>query len=158
MSRGKKRIERPMLPDIKYGSLVLAKLINLIMLDGKKEVSEKIVYEALEIAGKKIIEKYSDISKGVEELIMSIGPTVETKAKRIGGANYQIPIAVSDSKRMSLGMKMLVEAARNKKGAPMHQNLASEMIAALEEKGEAFKKKINIQKMAAANRAYAHLA
>lgn len=158
MSRGKKRIERKILPDSKYQSKIIAKFINLVMEDGKKEVAEKIVYSALLQVESKLKEKYGDISNGFNEIVMLIGPTVQTKVRRIGGSNYQVPVEVPDYKRIFMGMKILKKAAYKKKGIPMDKALAHEITEAMEERGEAYKEKITIQKMALANKAYAHLA
>lgn len=158
MSRGKKRIERNILPDAKYKSKIIAKFINLVMEDGKKEVAEKIVYAALEQVETKLKDKYGDIAVGFNELILSVGPTVQTKVRRIGGANYQVPVEVPEYKRIFMGMKILKKAAHKKRGVNMDKALAQEIADAMEEKGEAFKEKLTIQKMALANKAYAHLA
>ena len=158
MSRGKKRNPRKVLPDSKYGSEMITRFINTVMEDGKKEVAEKIVYSAIEMSKDKIIAKYGDIAKGFEEIVMLIGPTVQTKVRRIGGSNYQVPVELPDYKRIFLGMKLLKKAAYKKSGINMDKALSQEMNDAMEEKGEAYKEKITIQKMAMANKAYAHLA
>ena len=158
MSRGKKRSPRKIIPDAKYGSEMITRFINTVMEDGKKEVAEKIVYSAIEMSKDKIIAKYGDIAKGFEEIVMLIGPTVQTKVRRIGGSNYQVPVELPDYKRIFLGMKLLKKAAYKKSGINMDKALSQEMNDAMEEKGEAYKEKITIQKMAMANKAYAHLA
>jgi len=158
MSRGKKRIERNILPDSKYQSKIIAKFINLVMEDGKKEVAEKIVYSALEMVAGELKEKYGDVAKGFNEVILLVGPTIQTKVRRIGGANYQVPVEVPEYKRMFIGMKILKKAAYKKKGINMDKALSQEILDAIEEKGEAYKEKVTIQKMALANKAYAHLA
>ena len=158
MSRKSKRCIREISPDPIHGSDIITRMINMIMLDGKKEVAEKIMYGALEKSKSKIIEKFGSISNGMKEIIMIIGPEIETKTKRIGGSNYQIPIKVEHFRRVSLGMKWLIQAARSKKGTTMMAALSQEILLAIELKGEAYKKNINVQKMAAANKAYSHLA
>ena len=158
MSRGKKRSPRKIIPDAKYGSEMITRFINTIMEDGKKEVAEKIVYSALEMSKQKIIEKYGDINSGFNTIIMLLGPTVQTKVRRVGGANYQVPVELPEYKRVFLGMKLLKKAAQKKKGINMDKALSQEINDAMEEKGEAYKEKITIQKMAMANKAYAHLA
>lgn len=158
MSRSKSTENRNIIPDAKYGSVVIAKFINMIMWDGKKVVAEKIVYEALLKLEAPLIEKFESVADGFEKLIISIAPTVETKTKRIGGSNYQIPIQVSKARALVIGMKNIIKVSRNgNKGKTIASVLSQEMLLALDEKGEAFKLKINTQKMAAANRAYAHL-
>jgi len=158
MSRGKKRILRKILPDSKYQSEVIAKFINIIMEDGKKEVAEKIVYSALSQVENKLKEKYGDVAKGFNEVILLVGPTVQTKVRRIGGANYQVPVEVPEYKRIFMGMKILKKSAYKKSGINMDKALSQEILDAMEEKGEAYKEKLTIQKMALANKAYAHLA
>ena len=158
MSRGKKRIVRPIVPDSKYNSVLISKFINTIMEDGKKEVAEKIVYSALEQAKNKLVEKFGNVADGFKEVIMLVGPTVQTKTRRVGGSNYQVPVELEEYKRIFMGMKLLKTASSKKKGITMDKALAQEIMDAIDEKGEAYKEKITIQKMALANKAYAHLA
>ena len=158
MSRGKKRIVRPIVPDSKYNSVIISKFINTIMEDGKKEVAEKIVYSALEQAKNKLVEKFGNVADGFKEVILLVGPTIQTKTKRVGGSNYQVPVELADYKRIFMGMKLLKNASYKKKGITMDKALAQEIMDAIEEKGEAYKEKVTIQKMALANKAYAHLA
>lgn len=158
MSRGKKRIVRPIVPDSKYHSVLISKFINTIMEDGKKEVAEKIVYSALEQAKNKLVEKFGNVADGFKEVIMLVGPTIQTKTRRVGGSNYQVPVELEEYKRIFMGMKLLKTASSKKKGITMDKALAQEIMDAIDEKGEAYKEKITIQKMALANKAYAHLA
>ena len=158
MSRGKKRIVRPIVPDSKYNSVLISKFINAIMEDGKKEVAEKIVYSALDQAKNKLVEKFGNVADGFKEVIMLVGPTIQTKTRRVGGSNYQVPVELEEYKRIFMGMKLLKTASSKKKGITMDKALAQEIMDAIDEKGEAYKEKITIQKMAAANKAYAHLA
>ena len=158
MSRGKKRIVRPIVPDSKYNSVLISKFINAIMEDGKKEVAEKIVYSALEQAKNKLVEKFGNVADGFKEVIMLVGPTIQTKTRRVGGSNYQVPVELEEYKRIFMGMKLLKTASSKKKGITMDKALAQEIMDAIDEKGEAYKEKITIQKMALANKAYAHLA
>ena len=158
MSRGKKRIVRPIVPDSKYKSVLISKFINTIMEDGKKEVAEKIVYSALEQAKNKLVEKFGNVADGFKEVIMLVGPTIQTKTRRVGGSNYQVPVELEEYKRIFMGMKLLKTASSKKKGITMDKALAQEIMDAIDEKGEAYKEKITIQKMALANKAYAHLA
>jgi small subunit ribosomal protein S7 len=146
------------LPDAKYGSVNISKFINMLMFDGKKEVAEKIFYGAVEKIESKLIEKYSSVAKAIDEIILIVGPSIETKTKRIGGSNYQIPTPVSDQRRVSLGIKMIISAARNKKGSTMILNLSRELAGALDGNSDACKAKANKERMVASYRAYAHLA
>ena len=158
MSRGKKRDQKPVIPDSKYGSELISRFINIVMLDGKKSVAENSVYDAINSVEKKLVEKYGNVVDGFKEVILLLGPTVQTKAKRIAGATFQVPVEVPDYKRIFMGMTILRKAARKKSGMPFSRALAIEIADALEEKGEAYKEKVTIQKMAMANKAYAHLA
>ncbi len=158
MSRGKKRDQKPVVPDSKYGSELISRFINIVMLDGKKSVAEAGVYNALGQVEKKLVEKYGNVVDGFKEVILLLGPTVQTKAKRIGGATFQVPVEVPDYKRLFMGMTILRKAVRKKSGMSFAKALAIEITDAMEEKGEAFKEKTTIQKMAMANKAYAHLA
>ncbi len=158
MSRCKKRIQRKIQPDPVYGSVMITRFINTIMEDGKKEVAEKIVYSALKMSEQKIISKYDNIAEGFEKIIMSLGPNVQTKVRRVGGTNYQVPVELPEYKIIFLGMKLLKKAAYSKKGVSMDKALSQEINDSIEEKGEAYKEKLAIQRMALANKAYAHLA
>ena len=158
MSRWKKRNPRKCIPDPRYGSENITKFINIVMEDGKKEVAEKIVYEALAGVENKLKEKYGNVADGFNAVIFLVAPTVQTKVRRIGGANYQVPIEVPEYRKIFMGMKILKKAANKKKGITMATALAQEIADAMEEKGEAYKEKVTIQKMALANKAYAHLA
>ncbi len=143
-------------PDYKYDSEKVSKLINYIMYDGKKSIAERIVYDMLEE-----IKEKAKVKNPVEifELALSnTAPNMEIRSKRVGGANYQVPIEVRPGRRSALSMKWIIEAARGKKGAPIAKKLADEIIAASKNEGEAVKKKENVHKMAEANKAFAHFA
>jgi small subunit ribosomal protein S7 len=142
-------------PDKKFGSTVLAKFINHIMQDGKKSIAQKIVYDSLDLASKELKKEQMDIFNGV---ISAIAPAVEVRGRRIGGANYQIPIEVREPRRTALAMRWVIDAAKARKGEPMAIKLSKEYIDALNSTGMAFKKKIDTHKMAEANRAFAHFA
>ena len=158
MSRGKKREIRKIKPDPRYKSELIAKFIRVIMKDGKKEVAEKIVYKALSSVSGKLEKKYKTVCIGFREVILMVGPTVQTKTRRIGGTNYQVPVEISEYDRISKGMRILKEAAYGKKGIGMAEALSREISDAMDEKGEAYKKKMEIHKQAQANKAYSHLA
>jgi len=153
--RGKQAPKRILLPDHKYGNVLITKLINYVMLDGKKTTAERVVYEALEIAAKKSKKDAMDV---FDEALKNIMPSVEVRSRRVGGANYQIPMPVRAERRVALAYRWILEAARSKKGKPMAQKLATELLAAAEGEGDAMKKKLDVQRMAEANKAFAHFA
>ena len=153
--RGKQAPKRYLAPDARYGNTLVTKFINYVMLDGKKTIAEKIVYEALEIAEKELERPAMEV---FETVMKNITPSVEVRSKRVGGANYQIPTPVRGGRRHALAFRWLLEAARKKKGKPMAKRLAGEFIAAVNNEGDAIKKKADVQRMAEANRAFAHFA
>ncbi|MEN9782380.1 MAG: hypothetical protein RL208_530 [Pseudomonadota bacterium] len=158
MSRGKKRVVKNYNNDSKYGSSLITQFVNRVMQDGKKVVAEKVVYEALEIAEAKLIEKYKTVAEGFQNVVFAVSPTVVTKTCRVGGTNRQIPVQLLNHQRVFLGMKLLIEGAyATKKGVTMGKSLGNEIILALEGKGEAHKKREIIEKNAHANRAFANL-
>jgi len=147
--------KRKILPDPKYQSEKIAKFINYVMRKGKKTIAQKIVYQAFEIIKSRLNQNPLKI---FERAINNASPIVEVRPRRIGGANYQIPFAVSDQRRFTLASRWIIEAAKAKKGKPMAEKLAEELIAASQNQGEAIKKKEDTHRMAEANRAFAHLA
>lgn len=151
-----KSLVRPVDPDRKYKSIVVQRLINKLMLNGKKQVAEKIVYDAMEEAAKRL--KQDDALEVFERALANIKPNLETRSRRVGGANYQIPFEVKGQRQMHLTMMWLVAAARAKKGMPMSQRLAIELVDAFNNTGVAVKKKEDTHKMAESNRAFAHFA
>ena len=146
---------KELLPDRKYGSVKVSKLINYVMKSGKKEIARNVVYDALLLVKK---EKKSNELAVLEEAIMNAGPTVEVKSRRVGGANYQVPKEVNSKRRLELALRWIIDASRTKKGMTMSQALAQEILEASDKKGTAFTKKENTHKMAEANKAFAHLA
>jgi small subunit ribosomal protein S7 len=153
--RGKKAPKRRIDPDVKYNSLEVAKFINQVMQDGKKTVAQKIVYDCFDLLASKTKQRPLEI---FEKALRNIAPAVEVKGRRVGGANYQVPIPVSGDRKNNLAFRWLIEAAGKKKGKPMSTKLAEEMLAAMNNEGEAMKKKLDVQRMAEANRAFAHFA
>lgn len=147
--------QRIIAPDRVYNSVVVAKFINQIMKRGKKSKANKIVYGAFDIIKEKTKQDPLDV---FEKAIKEITPSVEVRPRRIGGATYQVPIEVNTKRGLSLAIRWILAATRAKKGRPMHEKLADELLAASKQEGEAMKKKINVHKMAEANRAFAHLA
>lgn len=147
--------KRKILPDPKYNSEKIAKFINYVMRRGKKTVAQKNVYQAFA----KIEDKLKqDPLKIFEKAIQNASPMVEVRPRRIGGANYQIPFPVSEQRQFTLASRWLIEAARAKKGKPMSEKLAEELILASNNQGEAIKKRDDTHRMAEANRAFAHFA
>ena len=130
--------QRKILPEPKFSSQLLAKFMNVVMLDGKKSVAEKIVYGALDIVAEKTSKAYLDV---FEEALDNIRPTVEVKSRRVGGSTYQVPVEVRPVRRNALGMRWLVDAARKRGEKSMAQRLAAEMIDASENKGSSGKKR-----------------
>ena len=143
-------------PDFVYNSQKLEKFINYTMWSGKKETSRKVMYKAFDV----IKEKTGNPNPlEIFDLAMkNAGPLTEVRSKRIGGANYQVPREVRPERRLALAMRWIRDAARNKKGQPMHIKLADELIAASKNEGSAIKKKEDTHKMAEANKAFAHFA
>ena len=146
-----------LLPDPKFNSMLATKIINKIMERGKKTVAQNIFYDALDLASKKItdVESQADIfTKAIE----NVKPSVEVRSKRVGGANYQVPREVKKARQQSLAIRWLVDNARKKKGKPMAQRLAEELVDAYNGTGASVSWKENVHKMAEANKAYAHYA
>lgn len=151
-----KSLQRVVMPDRKYESSLVQRLINKSMLDGKKQLAERQVYSALEIAAKKL--KVEDPLEVFEKAIRNLYPQFEVKSRRVGGANYQIPFPIQGSRQQHYAYMWLVQAARSRKGMPYDQRLAAEIVDAFNETGAAFKKKEDTHRMAEANRAFAHFA
>ena len=153
MPRRRSPEKRKILPDPKYKDIIVAKFMNHIMKDGKKSVAEKIVYGAFD----KIDQATkSDPVELFKKALDAIGPMVEVKSRRVGGATYQVPIEVRPSRRQALAMRWLVEAARKRSEKSMHHRLAGELTDASENKGSAVKKKEDVHRMAEANKAFSH--
>ncbi|HBK34837.1 MAG: 30S ribosomal protein S7 [Candidatus Uhrbacteria bacterium GW2011_GWE2_40_58] len=153
--RGKKAPKRQLLPDPKFGNVNIAKFINYIMNDGKKSLAQRIVYDALDIMSNETKQDALDL---FDRAVKNVMPSLEVKSKRVGGANYQVPMPVRGDRRYTLAYRWIIAAARAKKGKTMAKRLAHEFIAAANSEGEAFKKKQDVQRMAEANRAFAHFA
>ena len=151
--RKRRAVKRDVLPDPIYKSKVVTKLINRIMLDGKKGVAEKILYEAFEEVKTKTGQ---DPVSVFEKALENIKPQLEVKSKRVGGSNYQVPVEVSETRSQTLGLRWLVNYARLRGGHTMAQNLADEIIDASNGTGNAVKKREDTHRMAEANKAFAH--
>ena len=146
--------KREILPDPVYGDLVVAKFINNLMKKGKKSLAEKIFYQSIEK-----IKKQGKVDDGIElfkKALENVAPVLEVKSKRIGGATYQVPIEISESRRMALGMRWIIMYAKSRKGQTMADRLSAELLAAANKDGSAVKKKEDTHKMAEANKAFAH--
>lgn len=143
-------------PDSIYSSIKVAKFTNCLMKDGKKNIARKLMHNALAEVGEKT--KNDNPIEIFEMALRNVGPTVEVRSRRVGGANYQVPREVRPERRQALAMRWIINAAKAKKGSPMHKRLADEIVAASNNEGEAFKKKENTHKMAEANKAFAHFA
>jgi small subunit ribosomal protein S7 len=148
----KKRIIEP---DLVYSNVTVSRFINQVTRKGKKSVAKKIVYGAFDII-KKTTQK--DPLETFEKALQNAGPLLEVRSRRIGGANYQVPVEVKGDRRITLAMRWLIQGAKNKKGKPMKEKLAQELIDAANNQGWAVKKKQDTHKMAEANRAFAHFA
>ncbi len=144
---------RPVSPDPVYHDVLVTKFINKIMWDGKKSKAQKIFYEAMDVLAKKTGKDPLEVFKKAFE---NVAPVLEVRPKRVGGATYQVPIEVQEPRRTSLAVRWIIGAARAKKGKPMSQKLAEELLSAYENTGAAVKKREDVQKMAEANRAFAH--
>lgn len=153
--RRKRVYKRDRKPDSVYDSIALGRFINYVMESGKKTAAEKVVYGALSEIEKKA---KKDPMKVFEKAIENVTPSMEVKSRRVGGANYQIPMEVRPERKFYLASTWIIDAARSKKGASMAQKLADEMILAEKNEGEAVKKKQSVHRMAEANRAFAHFA
>ncbi|HVY67331.1 MAG TPA: 30S ribosomal protein S7 [Patescibacteria group bacterium] len=171
-------------PDPKYGSVKYAKFINYIMERGKKNVARRIFYDALDIVAEKMKDQPAgpapaasaaggapakgesnkekapalDGRQAFDIALKNVSPIMELKSRRIGGANYQVPMEVMEPRRTTLGMRWLLAAAKGKKGAPMAQKLAAEIVDAYNKTGAAMKKREDVHRMAEANKAFAHFA
>ena len=146
--------KRKIIPDSKYESELVAKFMNQLMVDGKKSIAEKIVYGAFDEL-EKSVQKESPVDV-FKKVLDQVAPVVEVRSRRIGGATFQIPHPIREDRRISLGMKWMIGAARNRNEKTMDAKLSSELIAAYKEEGSAFKKKQDTHRMAEANKAFSH--
>ena len=156
MPRSYKSTEVYLQPDPRYGSKLASKIINKVMLDGKKYAAQRILYDAMDIVLSKI--ETTDPAEVLQQVIDNIKPHVEVRSKRVGGATYQVPREINRRRQQSLAIRWLVDAARAKKGKPMAKRLAEEVFDAYNNQGSAVTKKETTHKMADANSAYSHFA
>ena len=141
-------------PDLKYGSEGLERFVNAVMWDGKKDTARAVVYGALE----KVKEGGADPLETFEAAIRNVSPLMEVRSRRVGGANYQVPREVPQARRLALSYRWIINAARAKKGKPMADKLAEQLLLAAKNEGDAIKKKDDMHRMAESNKAFAHFA
>ncbi len=153
--RGKPAIKRKIKPDFQHRNLEVAKLVNYIMERGKKSVAQAVVYGAFDIVNKKTKRNPVEV---FEEAVKNVSPILEVKGRRVGGANYQIPVPVKGDRRLALALRWIITAAKARKGKPMKEKLALELIDAANKEGAAIKKREDVHRMAEANKAFAHFA
>lgn len=143
-------------PDPKYNSKLVSKFVNCLMLDGKKSTAQRIFYDAMDVIGGKI--KDAEPIEVFEKAIQNAKPLIEVRSKRVGGASYQVPMQVNAKRQQSLAFRWILASARSKKGKPMCQRLAAELMDAYNEQGGAMTTRENVHRMAEANKAFAHFA
>lgn len=153
MSRRARAAKRPIIPDPRYGSQVLTKFINKVMLDGKKSTAERVVYDALDIVSGKLKRDPMEI---FEQAMKNVTPLVQVKARRVGGATYQVPVEVTPARGQIMAIRWLVDFARSRKGQSMANRLAAELGDAAQGEGAAVKKRQDTHRMAESNKAFAH--
>ena len=151
--RRRRPIKREVLPDPKYGSKLISKFVNCMMLEGKKGVSETILYKAMDIIEKKT---QKDPIEVFVQSLENVKPLIEVKSRRVGGATYQVPIEIRPERRQALGIRWIVNYARSRSEKTMYQRLAGELMDAYNNTGASVKKKEDTHKMADANKAFAH--
>ncbi len=154
--RRKVKNRKELAPDAIYNSQKVTKLINYVMQSGKKEAARKIVFGSFEIVKEKM--KVENPLEVFDNALKNITPLMEVRSRRVGGANYQVPVEVRLDRRTALAFRWLIGAARGKKGKPMREKLAEELMLAAKNEGDAVKKRENVHKMAEANKAFAHFA
>ncbi|MCI5072938.1 30S ribosomal protein S7 [bacterium] len=153
MSRRREAKVRVRVPDPRFGDRLIARLISSCMLDGKKSLSQKIVYTALDMVAEKMKD---DPIKVLRKALDNVKPVVETKSRRVGGANYQVPMEVRPNRAEALGIRWLLKSSRDRSGKSMAEKLANELMDAHAQRGAAVKKREEVHKMAEANKAFAH--
>ncbi|MDR0722899.1 MAG: 30S ribosomal protein S7 [Treponema sp.] len=153
MGRKKKTVDRGIVPDPKYNSVVISKFVNRMMWEGKRSIGLRIVHDALEVLQAKTEKEPLEVFlKAIE----NVKPMIEVKSRRVGGATYQVPMEIRESRREALGMRWIINAARSKTGHSMGDRLAAELLDAYNNTGIAFRKKEDTHRMAEANKAFAH--
>ncbi|MCL2440834.1 MAG: 30S ribosomal protein S7 [Treponema sp.] len=153
MGRKKKTIDRGILPDPKYNSVVISKFVNRMMWEGKRSLGLRIVHDALEVLQAKVDKEPLEVFL---KALDNVKPVIEVKSRRVGGATYQVPVEIRETRREALSMRWIIAAARARSGKGMGDRLAAELLDAYNNTGTAFKKKEDTHKMAEANKAFAH--
>jgi small subunit ribosomal protein S7 len=156
MPRNFRSTQKYQKPDSRFGSMMATKMINAIMLDGKKSIAAKVFYEACELAAAKLDDV--KVEEVFEKAIANVRPSVEVRSKRVGGSNYQVPREVNPKRAQALAIRWIVDNARKKKGMPMAKRLSSEFVDAVNNTGASVQWKENVHKMAEANKAFSHFA
>ncbi|NNF17601.1 MAG: 30S ribosomal protein S7 [Gammaproteobacteria bacterium] len=156
MSRRTRAPKRIILPDPKFKSELLAKFMNMVMVDGKKSVAERILYGALDRIGERSGQADDQAVALLEQALENVKPAVEVKSRRVGGATYQVPVEVRPARRQTLAMRWMIDAARKRNEKTMAHRLAHELMDAAENRGSAVKKREDTHKMAEANKAFSH--
>ncbi len=151
--RKKRAIRRRVTPDPKFGDELISRFVNSVLQDGKKNIARSIVYDALEQIGQKTEKNPLDIFK---KAVDNASPLIEVRARRVGGATYQVPTEVRQNRKQALAIRWIIQYAQERKGKPMEERLAEEIIEASKNQGGAIKKKEDTHKMAEANKAFAH--
>ena len=155
MSRRRRAVKREILPDAKFGDIVLTRFMNALMYDGKKSVAEGIMYNALDVM-KRRGGQQADPIRMFHEALDNVKPAVEVRSCRVGGATYQVPVEVRTSRRQALGIRWIISAARDRNEKTMTERLSAELLDASNNRGNAVKKREDTHKMAEANRAFSH--
>jgi len=148
--------KKQLVPDPKHGSLLASKFINCLMWDGKKSTAQRVFYGALDEIGKKISDP--EPIEVFTQALENVKPNIEVRSKRVGGASYQVPMQVNKARQQSLAIRWMLMACREKKGRPMHEKLAKELMDAYNREGTAMTRRENVHRMAEANKAFAHFA
>ena len=143
-------------PDPKFDSKLISKFVNCLMLDGKKGAAQQIVYDAMDLIGKR--NKDADMREVFETAVNNVKPKIEVRSKRVGGSTYQVPMEVNHKRQQALAIRWIIAATRSKKGRPMATRLADELMAAYKHEGKAMTTRENVHRMADANKAFAHFA
>jgi small subunit ribosomal protein S7 len=147
--------EATLMPDPRFNSLLVSKFVNCLMWDGKKSTALTVFYDAMDHIQQKLSKDPLEVFK---QAIENVKPLIEVRSKRVGGATYQVPIEVTSKRQLSLAIRWILEAARSKKGRPMHLRLASELMDAFKKEGASYTTRENVHRMAEANKAFAHFA
>ena len=155
MSRRRRAVKREILPDPKFGDVVITRFMNALMYDGKKSAAETIVYGALDVL-KRRGGNQADPVRMFHEALDNVKPAVEVRSRRVGGATYQVPVEVRPERRQALAIRWIIQAARDRSGNSMKEKLSAELLDAFNRRGNAVKKREDTHKMADANKAFAH--